>query len=1167
MSRSSFDPFGQLPPRLRIFGQRSPLRAGLLAVVFTIGSAAALWQWLRSDATPLLPATTDVTYEAQLLPGGIHSSSTANPYAAEISNMYVSVVDAPIEGLSWTYTLDGGEVRELTFDDGEAKDNAPEGGPANSDLIILPAGVQQVRISAELDTAATGPADISYMVHLFTAPDAAAGHAPLLPQAHAATMLGDVKIITRAEWGADESLRYLGNKAVWGDTTEVTPTDPNSATGKRIAYLANNFPDQQKIIRTVTEENGKKLAWPYEYSSRVGRIVVHHTAENLTDAVALDEEDVRRALRGIYYYHTARLKWGDIGYNYLIDPFGNIYEGRAGGPGVVGAHARWNNNGSIGISMMGNFEETQVSEVQLDALRRLVAALAEQHQIPPMATEWYHRECRSYNCQDGDLLSSYSMNTTIIGHRDAGYTLCPGKSLYASLPAMREQVLALIRQKPNSEWALSTTPIKDIPGYRAAVVQLPRQTMLAPLSTWKPTVSITNTGSQAWKAGDVQIALADHQGLAVRTQLVRAADGTVADTLPITEDVLPGKQLNVQLEVNALYPVPGDKGFELRLQRGSDAFFAVRVSVDVRPVTLAYKVEKQPSLPAVAEAGKTVRPRIFIRNDSSVTWLGQGPLAVFITDSNGLKVASMVESQLEPGQVGTFRAEFQLPEGSGPYVTTWQPRIQGLDTMRGTPIPVRVLLGSTTRATAYRVALPAEQQLLAGPSTPVNVSITLRNTTNAPWILAGVQSAVRVPSGVIVPPDSGSWSTDYVPAGGSATWTQKVVSPAEPGNYRITLNFFDDKMPVFSPNRFTAMLRVQKGSAATTQPVATSDELLAAGNSIPDWLVTPPKKPTATKPTSGGTQPTRPATTTPAQPAAAELPPMRVRIGYSTASMLVGYGNEDMTVKGGNGGTVATLRQARISLTAAGAWRIEDTTTGKIYTAEGTALRLAGPRGADSIATIASMQRVPAWDKSGTVNDNRFRGTLELRADEAGIYAINELPLESYMAGIAEESNTTHAEKQKTIAVIARSYAAWYLLGYETKFPGKPYTLEDSPATSQKYLGYSYELRSPRMVAAVQATAGQVVTYQGKLVKTPYFTQSAGKTKSAQEVWGWTHTPYLVSVDDSACGKTTQLGHGVGLSGCGATAMANAGSTYAQILQHYYTGTALGQVAQQVRGS
>ena len=81
-----------------------------------------------------------------------------------------------------------------------------------------------------------------------------------------------------------------------------------------------------------------------------------------------------------------------------------------------------------------------------------------------------------------------------------------------------------------------------------------------------------------------------------------------------------------------------------------------------------------------------------------------------------------------------------------------------------------------------------------------------------------------------------------------------------------------------------------------------------------------------------------------------------------------------------------------------------------------------------------------------------------------------------------------------------------------------------------------------------------MVTYKGKVIKTPYFSSDDGRTRSAEEVWGWKDTPYLISVSDPYCAGKTLNGHGVGLSGCGSLGMAQAGKTYQEILKYYYQG-------------
>lgn len=223
-------------------------------------------------------------------------------------------------------------------------------------------------------------------------------------------------------------------------------------------------------------------------------------------------------------------------------------------------------------------------------------------------------------------------------------------------------------------------------------------------------------------------------------------------------------------------------------------------------------------------------------------------------------------------------------------------------------------------------------------------------------------------------------------------------------------------------------------------------------------------------------------------------------------------------------------------------------------TYEGAVVRLVPQDLLDGKVTLVNFLNVPEWNKA--LNDNTYRNVIEWRILGGKLVTINELPVEAYLKGLAEVSNTAHPEKQKTMAIIARSYAQYYLTR-DQKFPGMPYNLDDDPNSSQKYLGYGYETRSPNFVEAVGATKNQVLTYDGEVVKTPYFNKSDGRTRSAQEVWGWTNTPYLVSVPDPLCQSEEKKlsGHGVGLSGCGADGAAARGYTAEQILHYYYPGT------------
>src|SRR5699024_9802482 len=159
--------------------------------------------------------------------------------------------------------------------------------------------------------------------------------------------------------------------------------------------------------------------WPPEYQT-VEHAIVHHAAVNYGP-------DGTLAIRSIYYYHCVTQGWGDIGYNYLVDTNGNIYEGRVGGQNVIGGHAFEYANGSSGICIMGDFRQQPVPHAAEAALVTILAFVT--RDLDPYGHSSFH--------EVDDL-------PTICGHRDVVATSCPGQFLYDDLDAIRDEVAATL---------------------------------------------------------------------------------------------------------------------------------------------------------------------------------------------------------------------------------------------------------------------------------------------------------------------------------------------------------------------------------------------------------------------------------------------------------------------------------------------------------------------------------------------------------------------------------------------------------------------------------------------------------------------------------------------------------------------------------------------------
>jgi len=161
---------------------------------------------------------------------------------------------------------------------------------------------------------------------------------------------------------------------------------------------------------------------------------VHHTVSSNSYSAS----QVPGIIRGIYEYHVKANGWNDIGYNFLIDRFGRTWEGRYGGmdKAVVGAQTLNYNSWSTGVSAIGNFDVAGVPQAVTDAYKRLFAWKLNLSGIPATGTV-------SYPLPPSFSLN-HKYFQRISGHRDGFQTACPGKYLYAKLPEIRAGAAALI---------------------------------------------------------------------------------------------------------------------------------------------------------------------------------------------------------------------------------------------------------------------------------------------------------------------------------------------------------------------------------------------------------------------------------------------------------------------------------------------------------------------------------------------------------------------------------------------------------------------------------------------------------------------------------------------------------------------------------------------------
>jgi uncharacterized protein with LGFP repeats len=169
------------------------------------------------------------------------------------------------------------------------------------------------------------------------------------------------------------------------------------------------------------------------YDSGVRAAVVHHTAGSND----YSPEDSAGIVRSIYEYHTRQLGWCDIAYNALVDKYGQVFEGRAGGMSrpVEGSHVGGFNKDTWGVAMMGDFETVPPTPIQIRTTGRLIGWRLGLDHVDPKGTVTLTSAGGTYTFFPQGATPTLP---TIFAHRDVGNTACPGDAAYAEMGLIRD---------------------------------------------------------------------------------------------------------------------------------------------------------------------------------------------------------------------------------------------------------------------------------------------------------------------------------------------------------------------------------------------------------------------------------------------------------------------------------------------------------------------------------------------------------------------------------------------------------------------------------------------------------------------------------------------------------------------------------------------------------
>jgi uncharacterized protein with LGFP repeats len=164
---------------------------------------------------------------------------------------------------------------------------------------------------------------------------------------------------------------------------------------------------------------------------------MHHTATGNDYSPA----DSAAIMRSIYAYHTVTLGWCDIAYNALVDKYGQVFEGRAGGitKDVMGSHTGGFNSDVWGVSLIGNFEDDPPPDVMLRTVGRLLGWRLSLDKVDPLGSVKLQSAGGQHTVIPGGRVVELP---EIFAHRDVGNTECPGSLGYAALDQIRKLAAA-----------------------------------------------------------------------------------------------------------------------------------------------------------------------------------------------------------------------------------------------------------------------------------------------------------------------------------------------------------------------------------------------------------------------------------------------------------------------------------------------------------------------------------------------------------------------------------------------------------------------------------------------------------------------------------------------------------------------------------------------------
>ncbi len=905
--------------------------------------------------------------------------------------------------------------------------------------------------------------------------------------------------------------------------------DTASSSGPGAAVSGNNFTVEGVpiILPRSTWENTDELrgmmTWfpeeshiPPDYAP-VERIVVHDLGCRLSSpACNNDNFNPINLIQAVYKFHAITHDWEDIGYNYIIDRQGRIYEGRFGGNGSRGAHLYHSrkcqnfNINTAGIILLGNYAITPMPVAMEDSLTRLSAWLATTNGFEPSTVSasevWENPRNTEGKCDISSGAYTANFNgPTVLSHGE----IEAGNSDFFDFTQLRIKAQNFSNTYKNLFYKTGNS--SDIFSLSNGAARKITSASADKIVTISETQLYLFPSETLAKFADGALIRSASRGRIFKVESGKRRDILNEEIFRLNnfkwEDVKIVSDRELMIYPFS-EPVPYPDGVLVKDEKGTVYKFE---GGKLRYITSAalfpiYKL-------------KWDAIRNMAAKDLNLYAKGQPlvyPDGTLLALANTLKGAPNTIYKVEAGQKRPISSQALF-------------------------IKLRLNANSIKKISENEMGFYPIGKYVSWPG---GTLLRVSNDNKVWYVHSGFKRWIQ--------------SAEVLKALGFSWNSINVVSTDEMNSYQEAQPVIvktDIKISPVAIINYSDLIKTNGTiynlltGVAYSNPETLAKDLGIQSNQI-DWSKILINQ-TPTIPTSPQTSipPTPPPPVSPTAPVLAEEPKIRIGI-YSPAQ------GETVQVTSNSAYTVTKTNSVNEDRLAGVVTSIVPNTT--------TITRII-PKDSNGIITVNSYTSLAY---NGT-NDNTFRGIIEIvySATSQKYWVVNELPIESYLKGIAEMANGELPEYAKAFMIAARSYA-YYYVNAGGKRAGEPYHLINTPS-DQWYKGYNFELRARDTVNGAIATRAQIATYNNKPIVAAYSSGAPGLTKNACAVWGGkyctTDFAYLNGgVDDpvdtiyknQSC---TSANHCVGLDADGARLMAALGSKAEDILKKYYPGIILTQ--------